>query len=115
AMRSAMRAQDETRPITRATLKRIAGFAKRHQRRLILFVIASIITAVLAVATPVLAGRVVDAIVDGESEDVVIRLAALIAGIALMEAALGLFSRWLSASIGEGLIFDLRTAVYNHV
>lgn len=115
AMRSAMRAQDETRPITRATLKRIGGFAKRHQRNLILFVIASVITAIMAVATPVLAGRVVNAIVDGESKSVVIRLALLIGVIALLEAGIGLFSRWLSASIGEGLIFDLRTAVYNHV
>ncbi len=115
AMRSAMRAQDETRPITRATLKRIGGFAKRHQRNLILFIIASVITAIMAVATPVLAGRVVNAIVDGESKDVVIRLALLIGVIALLEAGIGLFSRWLSSSIGEGLIFDLRTAVYNHV
>ena len=114
-MRSAMNAQQEKRPITRVTLRRIAGFAKRHQRKLILFVVMSIITAVLAVATPVLAGRVVDAIVDGDSRSVVIQLAGLIAIIALLEAALGLFSRWLSASIGEGLIFDLRTAVYNHV
>lgn len=115
AMRSAMNAQQETRPITKVTLRRIAGFAKPHTRSLVLFVIASIVIAVLAVATPVLAGRVVDAIVDGESTSVVIRLALLIAAIAVAEAALGLFSRWLSASIGEGLIFDLRTAVYNHV
>lgn len=115
AMRSAMRAQEEARPITKETLRRIGGFAKRHQRNLILFVIASIIMAVMAVATPVLAGRVVNAIVDGESKGVVIRLALLIGVIALFEAGIGLFSRWLSASIGEGLIFDLRTAVYNHV
>lgn len=115
AMRSAMRAQEESRPITKATLKRIGGFARRHKNRLILFVVLSIVTAVLAVATPVLAGRVVDAIVNGESESVVIRLAGLIAVIALLEAAIGLLSRWLSASIGEGLIFDLRTSVYSHV
>lgn len=115
AMRSAMNAQQETRPITKVTLRRIASFAKPHTRNLVLFVLASIVIAVLAVATPVLAGRVVDAIVEGQSTSVVIRLALLIAGIAIAEAALGLFSRWLSASIGEGLIFDLRTAVYNHV
>jgi ABC-type multidrug transport system fused ATPase/permease subunit len=114
-MRSAMNAQQEKRPITKVTLRRIATFARPHKRNLILFVITSVIIAVLAVATPVLAGRVVDAIVEGDSTSVVIRLATLIALIALLEAGLGLFSRWLSASIGEGLIFDLRTAVYNHV
>jgi ABC-type multidrug transport system fused ATPase/permease subunit len=45
----------------------------------------------------------------------VIGLAALIAGIAIAEAGLGLVTRWLSANIGEGLILDLRTAVFDHV
>ena len=39
----------------------------------------------------------------------------LIAVIAVVEAAVGLLSRWLSAQIGEGLILDLRRAVFDHV
>jgi len=70
---------------------------------------------VLAVATPVLAGRVVDAIVRGAETKVVVALSLLIALIAVAEAALGIIQRWLSARIGEGLIFDLRTAVFDHV
>jgi ATP-binding cassette subfamily B protein len=115
SMRSAMQSQEDMRPFSKATLKRIATFAKPHLPKLIVFLVLSIITAVLAVTTPVLAGRVVNAIVDDESEGVVIRLAVLIAIIAITEAGVGLVSRWLSASIGEGLILDLRTAVYNHV
>ncbi len=115
SMRSAMQSQEDMRPFSKATLKRIGTFAKPHLPRLIVFLVLSIITAVLAVATPVLAGRVVNAIVDSESQGVVIRLAVLIAIIAIAEAGVGLVSRWLSASIGEGLILDLRTAVYNHV
>src|SRR5690606_39036460 len=75
----------------------------------------SIVTAAMAVATPVLAGRAVDAIVAGESTRVVVRLAILIARIAVAEAGLGIVNRWLSATIGEGLILDLRTAVFDHV
>lgn len=67
-------------------------------------------SAALAVATPVLSGRVVDAIVHGAATGIVVGLAALIAGIAIAEAGLGLVTRWLSARIGEGLILDLRTA-----
>lgn len=110
-----MRAQDYQRPVSRVTLRRVASFARPHLRKIIVFLVLSVVTATLAVATPVLAGRVVDAIVEGRSENVVIGLAALIAGIALAEAGIGLVSRWLSASIGEGLILDLRTAVYDHV
>jgi len=39
----------------------------------------------------------------------------VIAMVALAEAGFGLAQRWLSANIGEGLILDLRTAVYDHV
>ncbi len=112
---SVMNAQQERRPFARATLRRIAAFARPHRRRIGQFVVLSVLTALLAVATPVLAGRVVDAIVSGGEESTVIRLAVLIALIALAEAALGLLGRWLSATLGEGLILDLRTAVFDHV
>jgi ATP-binding cassette, subfamily B, bacterial len=111
----AMHAQEERRPFSRAALKRIASFAKPHQRQLVQFLVLSVITAILTVATPLLAGRVVDAIVNGDSESLVLGLALLIAGIAVAEAAIGLVTRWLSARIGEGLILDLRTAVFDHV
>lgn len=110
-----MSAQQEQRPLSRATLRRIAGFARPRRVRIGLFLILSVALAALAVATPVLAGRVVDAIVAGASERRVVMLAALIALIALAEAGLGLLARWLSSTIGEGLILDLRTAVFDHV
>ncbi|MFD6989867.1 ABC transporter ATP-binding protein, partial [Streptomyces sp. NPDC059943] len=65
--------------------------------------------------TPVLAGRVVDAIVSGGDERLVVQLALLIAFIAVAEAGLGLLGRRLSATLGEGLILDLRIAVFDHV
>jgi ATP-binding cassette subfamily C protein len=114
-LHSVMNAEQDSRPFARATLRRIGTFARPHKRRIIQFVLLSIVTALLAVATPVLAGNVVNAIVsDGESS-LVVRYALLIAAIAIAEAGLGLLSRWLSANLGEGLILDLRTAVFDHV
>ncbi len=110
-----MRSQDDSRPFTKATLRRIGQFAKPHRRALVLFMVLSVVTAGLAVLTPLLAGDVINAISGDGDRSVVIRLAVLIAIIAIAEAAFGLFSRWLSANIGEGLILDLRTAVYDHV
>ncbi|KUO06652.1 ABC transporter [Streptomyces caeruleatus] len=112
---SVMNAQRERRPFARATLRRIGAFARPHRRRIALFVVLGMMTALLAVATPVLAGHVVDAIVTGDDEGTVVRLALLIALIALAEAALGILARRLSATLGEGLILDLRTAVFDHV
>ncbi len=114
-LHSVMTAQQERRPFARATLRRIGAFARPHRRRIGQFVSLSVVTALLAVATPVLAGHVVNAIVSGGDEDTVIRLAVLIAVIAVAEAALGLLGRWLSSTLGEGLILDLRTAVFDHV
>jgi ABC-type multidrug transport system fused ATPase/permease subunit len=115
SMYNAMHAQQEQRPFSKATLRRITRFARPHRPQLGRFLLLSVATAVLAVATPVLAGQVVDAIVQGAASDVVIGLASLIAVIAVAEAGLGLVTRWLSARIGEGLILDLRTAVFDHV
>ncbi|MFD6517147.1 ABC transporter ATP-binding protein [Rhodococcus sp. NPDC060176] len=115
AMYNAMHAQEDRRPFSKATLKRIATFAVPQKRNLSWYLVLSVVTAALAVATPVLAGRVVNAIVGGDAVDVVVKLAALIALVAILEAALGLLTRWLSASIGEDLILHLRTTVFDHV
>ncbi|WP_017593937.1 ABC transporter ATP-binding protein [Nocardiopsis potens] len=115
SMYNAMHAQEDRRPFSRAVLRRITGFARPHRARLFWFLASSTVLAVLTVATPVLAGQAVNAIIAGEALGLVLGLAALIAGIALAEAGFGLITRWFSASIGEGLILDLRTAVYDHV
>ncbi|MGH2532830.1 MAG: ABC transporter ATP-binding protein [Thermomicrobiales bacterium] len=112
---NAMHAQEDRRPFSMATVRRIGEFARPHRRQLTQFLLLSIVTAVLAVATPTLAGRVVNAIVEDAAQDVVIGLAMLIAVIAVAEAGLGIVTRWLSARIGEGLILDLRTSVFDHV
>ncbi|WP_328737880.1 ABC transporter ATP-binding protein [Streptomyces bobili] len=113
---SVMNARHERRPFHRATLRRIGAFARPHRRRIAAFVLIGVVTALFAVATPVLAGKVVNTIVspDGESATVV-RLALLIALIAVLEAVFGILGRRLSATLGEGLILDLRTTVFDHV
>ncbi|WP_222936823.1 ABC transporter ATP-binding protein [Streptomonospora sp. PA3] len=115
SMYHAVHAPDDRRPFSAATLRRIGRFARPHRRGLAAFVVLSSTTAALAVATPLLAGRIVDAIVAAAPLGDILRLAALIAAIALAEAGLGLLTRWFSARIGEGLILDLRSAVYDHV
>ncbi|MFF3466614.1 ABC transporter ATP-binding protein [Streptomyces sp. NPDC002619] len=114
-LHSVMTAQQERRPFDRATLRRIAAFARPHRRRIVHFVLLGVVTALLAVATPVLAGRVVDTIVSHGDAGTVVRFALLIAVLAIAEAALGILGRRLSATLGEGLILDLRTAVFDHV
>src|SRR5437868_5222 len=115
SLHHAMNAKNDRRPFSKATLLRIARFARPHRRQLYAFLLLSVVLAVLAVPTPVLAGRVVDAIVDHSANSTIVKLAILIALLALAEGGLGLANRWLSARIGEGLILHLRTTVFDHV
>jgi len=115
SMYHAMNAQQDRRPFSKATMRRIGAFARPHRRKLAAFLFLSVVSAFLAVATPVLAGRVVNAIVEGADQGIVVGIAVLIAVIAVAEAGIGLLARWLSATIGEGLILDLRTTVFDHV
>ncbi|MEW2622417.1 ABC transporter ATP-binding protein [Streptomyces sp. NPDC048106] len=114
-LHSVMNAQADRRPLARATLRRIAAFARPHRAGIVRFVLLGVVTALLAVATPVLAGHVVDTIVSGHDSATVVRLSLLIALVALAEAGLGILGRRLSSTLGEGLILDLRTAVFDHV
>src|SRR5699024_3415044 len=82
---------------------------------LIVFLILSVLTAGIGVLNPVLAGDVVNAITGGAPVATVVWLALAIGGLALTDAAISITNRSLSSRIGEGLIFDLRTAVYDHV
>ncbi len=108
-------ARDGQHGFSRETARRIVAFAAPYRAQLLLFILLSVVGAFLAVATPVLAGQVVDVIVaDGEVRRVM-WLAAVIALVAIADAGVTLITRWYSARIGEGVILDLRTAVFDHV
>ncbi|OUE21995.1 putative ABC transporter ATP-binding protein [Clavibacter michiganensis] len=108
-------ARDGARGISRASVKRILTFAVPYRAKLLVFIGLSVVGAFLAVATPVLAGQVVDVIVARGAVGTIIRLAVVIALVAVADAGVSLVTRWFSARIGEGVILDLRTAVFDHV
>jgi ATP-binding cassette subfamily B protein len=103
--------------LPKGTGRRIAAFALPYRRELVVFLATVIISAVIGVLTPVLAGRVVNQISsrDPGATGVVIKIAIVVAGLAVLDAVLSLAQRWYSARIGEGLILDLRTKVFDHV
>jgi len=114
-MSSAMRRADTPKGLAPGTVRRVARFARPYWRSLAVFLVLTVVSAVIAVTTPLLAGKVVDEIVARSGAGVVILLAIVVAGLAIADAGFGLVERWLSARIGEGLIFDLRRAVFEHV
>nr|WP_306209367.1 ABC transporter ATP-binding protein [Actinoplanes sp. RD1] len=103
--------------LKRGTARRILTYARPYRRDIAIFLVTVVISAAIGVATPVLAGHVVNAITAGGSgaASTIIKLALTIAGLAVGDALLSLAQRWYSARIGEGIILDLRTRVFDHV
>ena len=107
--------QAGTTTLAPGTVRRTLAFADRYRTTLVGFLLLSVVTAVLGVASPVLAGDVVDAITAGGDAALIVRLALLIAAVALADAVLQVVTKWTSASLGEQVIYDLRTRVFDHV
>jgi ATP-binding cassette subfamily B protein len=103
--------------VTPGTTRRILRFAEPYRRDIAVFLLAVVFDAGIGVATPLLAGHVINAITGGGpgAASTVIRIALFIAGLAVADALLSLAQRWYSARIGEGIILSLRTRVYDHV
>ncbi len=101
--------------LARETVRRVVTFAKPHRRLISIFVALVVVDASLVVVSPLLVRQIVDnGILKGDSMLVTL-LALAIAGVAVVSAVLSLFQGYLSAQIGEGLIYDLRTQVFAHV
>src|SRR3978361_1164735 len=105
-----------SRQIPKGTVRRILGIAGPYRRELAGFLTLVVFSSVIGVATPLLAGDIVNRIagLSGTAGDVV-RIALFIAGLALLDAGSSLVQRWYSARIGEGVIYDLRSRVFEHV
>jgi ABC-type multidrug transport system fused ATPase/permease subunit len=114
-IRGAMRQAEAPKAVAPGTTRRVLGFARPHWRHLTVFLLLVVVSSVISVSTPLLAGRVVDSIIGRTSVAMVVSLAVAIAALAVVDALLGVVSRWLSSQIGEGLIYDLRRAVFERV
>ncbi len=103
------------RKIDRAVVRRIMSFAHPFRKLIYVFLILVVIDALLVVAQPLLFRRIVDSGITPGNVSVVIWSAVLIAAIAVVSAGVDALERWHSSRIGEGLIYDLRVKVFDHV
>jgi ATP-binding cassette subfamily B protein len=97
------------------TLKRIFAYAIPYKSVFALFLICLIADAVLTIATPLLLRELIDNGVIPKDRGVVTTMAVAVALLAIASAAVNIVVRWISAKIGEGLIYDLRSQVFRHV
>ncbi|MGH2540700.1 MAG: ABC transporter ATP-binding protein, partial [Actinomycetota bacterium] len=97
------------------TLRRILGFAKPYRTAIAVFLGLVVLDALAGAATPLVYRGIIDQGIQEGRSGLVVALAALVAALAVVSAGIGLAQRWYSVRIGEGLIHDLRTQVFDHV
>lgn len=97
------------------TVRRVMGYGAPYKGLLLVFLLTVVLGAVVAVAPPLIFKRIVDDGVLQGNRGVVVELSLVVAALAVAEAILGVVQRWCSARVGEGLIYDLRTSVFDHV
>ena len=116
AMHGFTRDRDVTKQrLKPGTVRRITGYARPYRLDLTIFLVAAALDAVVTVLYPVLLGIVIDKGILPGRTGVVLAIAGIVAGLALFDAFLGVVQRYFTARVGEGLIYDLRTQVFEHV
>jgi ATP-binding cassette subfamily B protein len=97
------------------TGRRMLRFAAPYRRLIVWFLTLVVIDAALGAINPLIIRSIINTGILGNDRGLVVELALLLAGLAVADAALSLVQRWISASLGEGIIFDLRSQVFGHV
>jgi ATP-binding cassette subfamily B protein len=101
--------------LERETIRRVIGLCRPYRRQLIGFLITVILAAVAGAIPPLILRSLLDTAVPERDRTLVAVLAFAAVALAIASSALSLVQRWYSAKIGEGLIYDLRVALFDHV
>jgi len=116
ALRSLRRDQSvQDQKVPKGTTRRILTFVKPYRKLLAVFLALVVIDAVVSAANPLLYKAIIDRGILGHDADLIILLAVIVAMLAVADAALSLVERFISARVGEGLIYDMRVKVFDHV
>ena len=97
------------------TGRRMLSFARPYRRLIVWFLVLVVVDAALGAINPLIIRSIINTGILGADRTLVVELALLLAGLAVADAALSLVQRWISASLGEGIIYDLRSKVFGHV
>src|SRR5437764_272494 len=101
--------------ITRGTLKRAWSFARPYRTQLILYLVTIVLGTIVGVLPPLIFKQLIDKAIPQKDHQLLILLVGAAAALTLTQTLIGLVNRWFSSRIGEGLIYDLRTELYDHV
>jgi ATP-binding cassette subfamily B protein len=95
-------------------VRRIARFARPYRGKLLVFLGLIIVDALLGAANPLLYRAIIDDGILPRNSGFIVQVGVILVVLALADAGLSLWQRWISARVGEGLIFEMRTKVFAH-
>ncbi len=101
--------------VTRGTTRRMIAFARPYRRILAVFLVLVVVDALVGIVNPLLFRSIINNGIIGHDKALIVGLALVAAGVAVLSTALSIGIRWVSAKVGEGLIFDMRSQVFAHI
>jgi ATP-binding cassette subfamily B protein len=101
--------------LNRRTARRVLGYARPYRRAIVIFVVVIVLESILALVPIWVLKQIIDVAIPDASRSQLHLLAGLALGAALLIAGLSFAERYYSSRIGEGLIFDLRVKLFDHV
>ena len=103
------------RKIDRSSLARVWQFARPYKVSIIGFLISILLAAAIALVPPFVFRAIIDDAIPSGNRGRIWWLASFAIAAALFDAVLAITQRWYSSRIGEGLIYDLRVALFDKV
>jgi len=103
------------RRLDRAVVRRVFGYIRPYRFALTVFIVTVVLASAATAVSPLLLKALLDTAIPDKNRSLVLTVSLAAVGLALANAGLSLVQRFYSARIGEGLIFDLRTALFDHV
>jgi ATP-binding cassette, subfamily B, bacterial len=103
----------------RNVIRRVLRFARPYRGMLLGYLAVIVAIALIQLVPPLIFRQIIDEAIPrgiNEGDRGLLHLLAAVAVVAAVgSAAMAIVERWLSARIGEGVIYDLRVAVFGHV
>jgi len=104
-----------TAKVDRALLRRVWGYARPYLRPLVFLLCAIVVTSLVELIPPLLYRDLFDTVLPNRDYSRLAMLGVLMLTVPLVNSLIGVGERYLSPQIGEGLIFDLRQGMYDHL
>ena len=96
-------------------VRRVWSFARPYRRLLVFLLVGIFATSLVGILPPLVFRRIIDHNAIPRQSSGLTGLALLALLLAFASASIGVAMRWITARVGEGLIFDLRRSLYDHV